>query len=69
MGSFPGYHWIYWLGPILGACVASGFYRFIKFLLYEEANPCQDAAHKSESDYMSLLRKRATEGSTMSMSV
>ncbi|MCJ1234183.1 hypothetical protein MMC14_002141 [Varicellaria rhodocarpa] len=46
--SFPGYHWIYWLGPVLGACIASGFYRFIKFLVYEEANPCQDAAHPGE---------------------
>ncbi|MCJ1311328.1 hypothetical protein MMC25_004999 [Agyrium rufum] len=41
--SFPGYHWIYWLGPVLGACISSGFYRFIKFLVYEEANPCQDS--------------------------
>ena len=37
-----------WLGPVLGACIASGFYRFIKFLVYEEANPCQDAAHPGE---------------------
>jgi aquaporin related protein len=28
--SFPGYHWIYWLGPALGAVVAGGFYHFIK---------------------------------------
>lgn len=30
--SFVGYHWIYWLGPMLGAVVASGFYKFIKVL-------------------------------------
>ena len=41
--SFPGYHWIYWLGPVFGACISAGFYRFIKFLVYEEANPCQDS--------------------------
>ncbi|ROV92515.1 hypothetical protein VSDG_06644 [Cytospora chrysosperma] len=40
--SFPGYHWIYWLGPVLGAAVASGFYRFVKWAHYEEANPGQD---------------------------
>ena len=28
--SFPGYHWIYWLGPVLGAFVAGGFYHFVK---------------------------------------
>lgn len=42
LGSFPGYHWIYWLGPALGALVAVGFYRFVKTLEYETANPGQD---------------------------
>ncbi|KAI0447794.1 aquaporin-like protein [Xylaria telfairii] len=40
---FPGYHWIYWVGPGLGALIASGFYRFVKVCHYEEANPGQDA--------------------------
>lgn len=40
--SFPSEHWIYWLGPVLGALVASGFYWFIKSLEYESANPGQD---------------------------
>ncbi|KAI1810633.1 aquaporin-like protein [Poronia punctata] len=40
--SFPGYHWIYWVGPGLGALVAAGYYRFVKFCHYEEANPGQD---------------------------
>ncbi|GAA5964302.1 hypothetical protein JCM3765_006450 [Sporobolomyces pararoseus] len=34
-GSFVSYHYIYWVGPALGAIIASGFYRFIKFLEYE----------------------------------
>ncbi|GAA6004742.1 hypothetical protein JCM11491_002213 [Sporobolomyces phaffii] len=34
-GSFVSYHYIYWVGPALGALIASGFYRFIKFLEYE----------------------------------
>lgn len=46
--NFPGYHWIYWLGPFLGAAVAAGYYRFAKYLDYHEANPGQDAAHPSE---------------------
>lgn len=28
--SFPGYHWIHWLGPILGAILAAGCYHCIK---------------------------------------
>ncbi|KAI0491034.1 aquaporin-like protein [Xylaria cf. heliscus] len=41
-GSFPTYHWIYFIGPILGALVASGFYKFIKLVEYETVNPGQD---------------------------
>ena len=41
--QFHSYHWIYWLGPILGALLASGFYMFIKALEYETVNPEQDA--------------------------
>ncbi|KAL8955375.1 MAG: hypothetical protein Q9183_006677, partial [Haloplaca sp. 2 TL-2023] len=33
---------IYWLGPILGALLAAAFYKFIKTLEYETANPGQD---------------------------
>lgn len=47
---FPGYHWIYWLGPFLGAVVAAGYHRFAKHLNYEEANPGQDDSHPSESN-------------------
>lgn len=43
--TFSPYHWIYWLGPILGAIVAAGFYKFIKILEYETANPGQDNDH------------------------
>ena len=43
--EFTHYHWIYWLGPILGSVIASGFYKFIKVLEYETANPGQDMDH------------------------
>lgn len=36
--SFSSYHWIYWVGPILGAFLASTFYMFIKALEYETVN-------------------------------
>ena len=40
--TFSSYHWIYWVGPVLGALLASGFYMFIKALEYETVNPEQD---------------------------
>lgn len=40
--SFPSEHWIYWVGPCLGAVVAAGFYWFIKSVEYQTANPGQD---------------------------
>lgn len=42
--NFPGYHWIYWLGPALGATLAALYFRFVKLVHYEEANPGQDSA-------------------------
>jgi len=33
--TFTHYHWIYWLGPAMGATIAAGFYKFIKYLEYE----------------------------------
>jgi len=41
--SFPGYHWIYWVGPAMGALLAAGYYRFVKAMHYDEANPGQDS--------------------------
>ena len=40
--SFYSYHWIYWLGPALGALLASSFFWFVKTLEYRTANPGQD---------------------------
>src|ERR1700761_7706265 len=49
--SFPGYHWIYWLGPALGSLIAVGFYRFVKMLEYETANPGQDFNEKEADNF------------------
>lgn len=40
--SFPGYFWIYWVGPLLGSLLASGFYAVLKYLRWKECNPGQD---------------------------
>lgn len=40
--DFPGYHWLYWVGPLLGAFIAAMLYQLLKLLEYETANPGQD---------------------------
>lgn len=34
---FPGYHWIYWIGPLAGSLLAAGFYKVVKVLEVETA--------------------------------
>jgi len=42
-GDFPGYHYLYWFGPIIGALMASAYYAICKFNNYDEVNPGQDS--------------------------
>jgi len=42
--NFPGYHWIYWVGPFMGSGLTAGYYRFVKYCNYESANKGQDSA-------------------------
>ncbi|KAH3685170.1 hypothetical protein WICPIJ_003863 [Wickerhamomyces pijperi] len=41
--SFPNYHWIYWVGPIIGSFLAFSIWQLLKWLDYETANPGQDS--------------------------
>ncbi|KAJ5469317.1 Aquaporin-1 [Penicillium diatomitis] len=41
--SFPGYHWIYWVGPLLGSLLASAFFALLRMVRFEKINPGQDA--------------------------
>ncbi|CAG8952864.1 hypothetical protein HYFRA_00007578, partial [Hymenoscyphus fraxineus] len=43
-GVFPTYHWIYWIGPGMAGVLTTGYFRLVKALNYEEANPGQDSA-------------------------
>jgi aquaporin related protein len=43
LGTFDSYHWIYWIGPLLGAILAAVFYRLLKNLEYETASPGVDS--------------------------
>ena len=49
--AFETYHWIYWVGPLLGTLLACGFYKFIKVLEYETANPGQDIDDREAQVY------------------
>jgi aquaporin related protein len=40
--EFPVYHWIYWVGPLLGSLLASGFFGLLDYVHWEEINPGQD---------------------------
>ncbi|KOS23188.1 Aquaporin-1 [Escovopsis weberi] len=53
--GFPGYHWIYWLGPFMGALLACGCYKLLKALEYHRANPGQD-----DSGEAAMLHKTST---------
>lgn len=60
--DFEGYHWIYWVGPVLGALVAGGFYHFIKAMNYEDVNPGQDSAGREEDD-LEMAKRAGSVGS------
>lgn len=49
ISGFSNYHWIYWLGPTLGACLAAAFYILLKHLHYWRVNPNQDSTDVRES--------------------
>ena len=57
-------HWIYWVGPGLGAVIAVVFYKFIKMLEYEVANPGQDDDDKDEQ-VKEVKEKIGLEGNGM----
>ena len=40
--NFPGYHYIYWFGPLMGTLLAFGMYRIVKLVEYQTVNPGQD---------------------------
>lgn len=64
---FPRHHWIYWIGPFLGALVAGGYYKFAKYLEYENANPGQDDSDRDVERKQSGSQSGSTGGSRRGM--
>ncbi|GEM08505.1 aquaporin [Rhodotorula toruloides] len=78
VASFPGYHYIYWIGPALGALLAALFYKLIKWLEYESVmgpdHPDYATARATSTmgtthvqgpgmgDYLTRQQKRGTAG-------
>jgi hypothetical protein len=42
-GSFPGYHWIYYVGPFIGSLIATGIYALLKAFDYTSVVLGQDS--------------------------
>lgn len=47
--SFASSHWVYWLGPLCGSCLAALLYKLIKSLEYEKANPDPEVVRPTSS--------------------
>lgn len=54
ISGFVGYHWIFWLGPLLGALLSYGVYALLKYLGYWTANPGQDAPDPEKAERAAL---------------
>lgn len=77
-GRFQAYHWIYWLGPCLGALLSFAVYTLLKMLEYQIANPGQDAgdpetaneealaAAEMGQEGLAMVRSRTRSGSAPS---
>jgi hypothetical protein len=55
--DFSNYHYIYWFGPAMGALLAGGYYIFVKYFNYEEANPGQGAINEQEKERGDSMKK------------
>lgn len=65
--KFVGYHWIYWLGPVLGSLLSYVVYAALKWLEYQSANPNQDADDAEKSIPTASSRSTARTGTALSI--
>lgn len=59
--SFPGYEWVYWVGPLSGSVLATIIYYTFKWLEWHTANPGQDDSEPCEKQ-QSRVRAYTPEG-------
>ncbi|KAJ3103741.1 hypothetical protein HDU96_009161 [Phlyctochytrium bullatum] len=45
LSGYWSFHWVFWVGPFLGAALAAGIYSFFKHFNYETLNPDQEDDH------------------------
>jgi hypothetical protein len=48
-GSFPGYHWIYYVGPFIGSLIATFLYALLKAFDYTSVVLGQDSSDEQSS--------------------
>jgi aquaporin related protein len=60
-GKFTHYHWIYWVGPCLGALLATGFYLLIRQLEYWTVNPDVDSYESVVGGHVSDVKGRVNQ--------
>jgi hypothetical protein len=48
-GRFPGYHWIYYVGPFVGSLIATGIYALLKAFDYTSVVLGQDSSDEQTS--------------------
>lgn len=53
-GRFPGYHWIYYVGPIIGSLLATGLYSLLKAFDYTSVVLGQDSSDEQASPHPQL---------------
>ena len=63
--TFASYHWIYWVGPVLGALLASVFYLLIKALEYESVNADNDPKKVLREKFDLQQRSQQTEDTSL----
>ena len=58
-GQFQSYHWIYWVGPGLGALLATGFYLLIQKLEFWTIDSGADSYQSKIGEELMALKTKS----------
>lgn len=58
--DFHGSHWIYWVGPGLGAVLAAALHKLMRAIHFYELNPGADDTHNEPSRETQQLQSRSS---------